>query len=417
MVPNSMLSNQLIDQYGNPISSAAIGGGFERKSDAYDALLGIGLATAANIAVTPELALKCVPVYRGVSVRCEVLGSLPFLLYERREDGGKDRAINHPLYRLIHDRPNAWTSAADFVMQLELDCITDAGGFALANRSGEKIVELIRLAPRSVNCQFDDATLEPKYEVTLKNGSKRIYRWQDILHVPTLGGMSAIKQAREAIGLCMAMERHAGALFGNGARPSGVLKFKRKLDDAVYDRLVRSWGSGHNGENAGKTAILEDDADFTALTFNSVDLQFQELRGFQVVEIARALGVPPTLLMDFGRATWANTVDMSQAFLTYTELPRMKLWQGAVSRLLTAEEQAKFVPEFLVDELVKADIAARFEAYSKAIASRVLNPNEARAKENLAPYDGGNEFANPNIQTAADAPKPPVQPAKPRIVA
>ena len=106
---------------------------------------------------------------------------------------------------------------------------------------------------------------------------------------------------------------------------------------------------------------------------------------------------------------------MSQAFLTYTELPRMKLWQGAVSRLLSADEQKKFVPEFLVDELVKADIAARFEAYSKAIASRVLNPNEARAKENMAPYDGGNEFVNPNIQPAADA-KPPTQ-TKPRLAA
>src|SRR6266566_1173254 len=93
---------------------------FERKSDAgYEALLGVGLATAANIAVTPELALKCVPVYRGVSVRCEVLGSLPLLLYERLTDGGKDRATKHPLYRLLHDRPNAWTSSADFVMQLE----------------------------------------------------------------------------------------------------------------------------------------------------------------------------------------------------------------------------------------------------------------------------------------------------------
>jgi hypothetical protein len=42
---------------------------FERKTGAYDALLGIGLQTAASIAVTPELALKCAPVYHGVSVR------------------------------------------------------------------------------------------------------------------------------------------------------------------------------------------------------------------------------------------------------------------------------------------------------------------------------------------------------------
>ena len=108
---------------------------FERKSDAYETLLGIGLQTAANIAVTPELALKCVPVYRGVSVRCEVLGSLPFMLFKRRDDEGKDRATDHPLYKLIHHRPNAWTSAAQFVMQLEQDCITNGGGYALANRN------------------------------------------------------------------------------------------------------------------------------------------------------------------------------------------------------------------------------------------------------------------------------------------
>ena len=200
----------------------------------FEALIDLGARTAADIAVTPTTALKCVPVYAGVRVRCETLGSLPFLLYERRDDGGKDRATKHPLYRLIHDRPNAWTSAADFVMTMEQDCITDGGGYALANRSGDKIVELIRLAPRSVCVEADDATLEPKYEVTLKNGTKRTYPWQDILHVPSLGGLAPIKQAREAIGLCMAMEKHAGRLFGNGARPGGVLKVKGKLTDPVY---------------------------------------------------------------------------------------------------------------------------------------------------------------------------------------
>lgn len=396
---------------------------FERKSDAFEALLGIGMQTAANIAVTPELALKCTPVYRGVSIRGEVLGSLPFMLYQRRADGGKDRATDHPLYKLIHERPNGWTSATEFVAQLEVDCITDGGGYALANRSGDKIVELIRLAPRSVAVDVDDATLEPKYEVTLKNGSKRTYRWQDILHVPTLGNLAPIKQGREAIGLCMAMERHAGALFGNGARPAGVLKFKRKLDDAVHARLMKSWGSGHSGENAGKTAILEDDADFFPLTFNSVDSQFEQLRNFQVTEVARLLGVPPTLLMDFGRATWGNAEQMAQGFLTFTLLPRMKFWAGAVSRLLSAEEQDKFVPEFVADALVQAEIAARFEAYAKAITNGILNPNEARALENRPPYEGGNEFRVPMNTEAPGAapakpePKPPVQQAKPRVVA
>ncbi len=94
---------------------------------------------------------------------------------------------------------------------------------------------------------------------------------ESILHVPAFDNVSAIRQAREAIGVCMAMERHAGALFGNGARPAGILKFKRKLTDEVFERLQKSWGSGYAGDNAGKTAILEDDGDFEPLTFSSTD--------------------------------------------------------------------------------------------------------------------------------------------------
>jgi HK97 family phage portal protein len=389
----------------------------ERKEMDITALLDLGARTAAGIAVAPESALRCMPVYRGVSIRSEVLGSLPFHLYARRADGGKQRATDHPLYRLIHDRPNAWTSAAEFVMALEQDTITHGGGYALANRTGDKIHELIRLAPGSVTSKTDDKTLEPSYEVALKDGSKRIYPWQDILHVPALGGLSPIKQAREAIGLCLAAEMHAAKLFGNGARPSGVLKFKNRLSETGLARLKASW-KNHTGDGAGGTAILEEGGEFEPLTFSSVDLQFQELRLFQVQEIARMLGVPPMLLMDFGRATWGNSEQMAQSFLTFTILPRMKLWQGAVSRLLSTDDQAKYLPEFMVDELVKAEIAARFEAYSKAITNGILNPNEVRAMENRAPYDGGDDFRVPmNTEQPGDQ-KPPVrEQAKPRVAA
>lgn len=401
---------------------------FERKSaSSFDFLLGAGMQTAASIAVSPEIALRCIPVYAGVRVRCETLGALPLHLYAKDDAGKKDRAVDHPLYKLLRDRPNPWTSAAEFVMQLEQDAITDGAGFALANRSGDKIVELIRLSPKAMTVRIDANTLEPTYDLTLAGGKKINYSWQDILHIPTdLPGLnlhsqgrgSPIRQAREAIGLTMAMERHAGLLFGNGARPSGVLTYKGKFNKDALERLKASWRQAHAGEASGGTAILEDGIEFQPLTFNSVDMQFQELRAFQVVEIARALGVPPTLMQELGRATWANAEEMSQTFLAFTILPRMKLWQGAISRLLSAEDQAKYYPEFMVDELVKADIAQRFAAYAQAIQARIFSPNEVRAKENMAPYEGGDEFANPNITPNAPAPAvvPPVR-SKPRVVA
>jgi len=388
---------------------------FSRKSapafTGWEALVDFGRETASGILVSPDNALRCTAVFAGVRVRTETLGQLPIHLYKRGADGAKSRADDHPLYRLLHDRPNAWTSAAEFVLQLEKDTITHGDGFALANRSGSKIVELIRLKPGSVTVETDPDSLEPRYRVTIKGNTQALYRWQDILHIPSIDGMSPIRQCSESIGLAIAMERHAGRIFGNGGRPSGILKKKGPpLTPEAYARLKDSWTSAHAGENSGKTAILEGDLEFEALTFNSVDLQFQELRAFQLGEIARALAVPPTLLFDYGRATWGNAESMAQNFLSFTILPRVKIWQGAISRLLSPEEQKNLYPEFMVDELVKADIAARFEAYSKAIASRILNPNEARAKENLSPYEGGDIFANPNIDTA----EPAAQPARPK---
>lgn len=386
----------------------------EKKSiDAWSALIDAGSRTAAGIMVSPDRALKCVPAYAGVRVIAETIGSLPCHLYERQSDGSKTRATKHPLYRLLHDRPNGWTSASEFVMALQMDALLHGRGLALANRSGERIVELIQLSAASTVVEIDPDNMEPVYKTTLKNGTTRKYRWQDILHLHPLGGMAPIKQASEAIGVAMAMETYAANLFGRGARPSGVIKIKGKLSEDAGKRLKASWAGLHSGANAGGTAVLEEGAEFDPVTFNSVDLQFQELRAFQVTEIARALRVPPTLLQDFGRATWGNATEMSQSFLTFCVLPWLKLWQGAISRLLSTEEQATYFAEFLVDDLVKADIAARFTAYAQAVQSRIILPNEIRAMENRAPIPGGDEFPS----AAASIPIEPVQQRpKPRAV-
>lgn len=362
--------------------------------------------TASKIAVTPSKALECAPVARAVAVRSETLGVLPLHLYRRLEDGGKERA-DHPLADLLSNRPNGWTSAAAFIMELERDTLlNDAGAFAVANRvDGTRIHELIRLRPETVTIETDFIG-EPRYLVSQKGGGQRVYPWRDILHIPNVGGVSPIKQAREAIGLCVAMQGHAARIFANGGRPSGILKSPKKLSDPILVRLKESWSKAHSGEASGGTAILEEGMDFSPLTFNSVDLQFHELRGFQVTEISRALGVPPTLIFDLGRATWANAAEMAQAFLTFTLLARLRLWCGAVSRLLTPQEQKTLVPEFVVDGIVMADIEKRFAAYASAVSSRVLNPNEVRAMENRPPYAGGDKFENPNT-TAGNAPNVP----------
>lgn len=378
------------------------------------ALLGGGAPTAAGVSVTPESALRVPTVYAAVKVLSESVAQLPLVLYRRTADGGKERAGDHPLFEILHDQANDWTSAAEFRLFLQTQVLLHGNAYAFINRSGGRIVELIAIPSPAVAVETDATTLEPSYRVARADGASEIYSRHDIFHLRTLGtdpnaGLSPVMQAREAIGLAAAMEQHGARLFGNGARPSGVFKYNKMLGPDAAARLKASIEHAHRGgENSGRTMLLEDGIDFQPLQFSSVDLQFLELRRHQIAEIARVFRVPLHMLQELERTTHNNAESMGQQFLSLTVLPWLKLWEGAIRRaLLTPEERAEYVVEFLADDLARADLAGRFDAYAKAVTNGLLSPNEIRASENRPPYAGGDQFRLPlNTEDAAAAGKP-----------
>ena len=367
-----------------------------------------GLApTAAGIAVTPATAMRCTAVRCAVQTIAEAVGQLPIHVFERLADGSKSRATAHPAYRLLHDEPNDWTCAPDFFEQLTRDALLHGNAFAFIGRAGDALRELIRLDPAAVAVERDVRTGEPLYKLSEGTGQRYIDR-RDVLHLkaPSLDGLngaSPVVQAREAISLALVMEAHAAGLFGNGARPSGILTAKGHLSLESATRLKESWQAAHGGgARSGRTAVLEDDLTFQPITFSSVDAQFLELWQHTITEIARTFRVPPHLLYEMGRATWGNAAEMGASFVQFCLMRWVKAWQGELRlKLFAPAERDRFFAEFLLDDLLRADLAARAEAYAKLIAARVLNPNEARAMENRPPYEGGDAFANPNTTPGA----------------
>jgi HK97 family phage portal protein len=349
--------------------------------------------------------MQCAPVRCAVRAIAEAVGQLPFHIYRRNEDGSKERAPDHPAYALLHDRANAWTSAAKLREDTTQDALLhENGGFAYINRVDGKPVELLWLNAARMTVATDAVTGEPIYKYDAGQGTARIYSRNDILHIPSpsLNGSGLVRDGREAIRLAMVMEQHAARLFGRGARPAGILKFPNKLGAEVAARIKAAWQSAHGGSNSGGTAVLEEGGDFTPLTMNSVDAQFLELRKFQIEEIARIFRVPPVFLMEYGRATWSNSEEMGRQFLTYSLLPWLKRWEGEIALKLFSEgERETYFAEFLTDDLLRADFDTRMDGYAKAISARILNPNEARSAENRPPYEGGDKFENPNTSAGA----------------
>lgn len=366
-----------------------------------------GAATASAISVNPMTALECPALAAALRIRVETLASLGLFLYRRGADGDRSRATAHPLYKLLHDRPNAWTSSAKFIQQLETDVLTEGAGFAYAVRVGDgRIVELIRLDPTQVTVKIDSATQEPSYEVNQLGGTVT-FPWQDVLHIegsisfvgkPDSRPISAIRTVRESIGLNIALRRHLARILARGAKPSGILKVAGTLTDDAYARLQRQVTNSHTSENAGGTIILEQTgagSDFVPLTFSSVDLEFGQALIATNVDIGRALGIPPSMVFEMDRATWANAEAMFSAFKTLTLLGRCQLWQGAINRLLTPEEQAEYYAEFEIDALAKANLSERFKAYQAACGGPWMTPDEVRSLDNRSSIDGGDKLRPP----------------------
>lgn len=384
----------------------------ETRAFADEQLAWLILGDAASISVTAKTALNCTAVYAAVKVLSETVGQLPVHLYKRTDGVGKERDRQHPAARVVNRFANPWTTATQFREQMMVDLCLHGNCFAWIGRNTRRqVTELQRLDPTAVAVERDEASGEPVYVVTEKGGGKRRYRFGDVLHLQDIStdglkGEAPISCGRKAIQLALALEGYALKLFENGARPSAVIETKETLGDKGRKRIQNSFTDGFAGElNAGRVPVLDEGMAFKQISMASTDAQFLELRKFAVLEIARLFRMPPHFLAELERTTHSNAEQMGAQFLAYTMLPWFRAWQDELAlKLLTPKERDSHYFEFLVDDLVRADIAARFTAYSQAVTNGILNPNEVRAAENRAPYVGGDQFRLPmNTENPANA--------------
>jgi HK97 family phage portal protein len=127
-------------------------------------------------------------------------------------------------------------------------------------------------------------------------------------------------------------------------------------------------------------------------------MQYLETRAFQVEDIARIFRVPLHMIQSTEKATsWGSGIEnMSLGFVQYTLLPWLKRFESVFWRdLLLPAESQEIYTEFLVDGLLRGDVKNRYAAYQVAIQNGIMSPNEVRAKENMNPREGGDEYMSP----------------------
>lgn len=347
--------------------------------------------------VTPEISLTIPSVLAAFTILCEDISSLPLVLYERGADEERSRAYTHSYYSLLHDAPNPEMTSMTF-REIKIGHLLAWGNFysqKILNQRGE-IAELWPLRPDRMTVARMDG--EKFYHYVSTDGQLYTFLQDEILHIPAFGfdglvGYSRIALARNTIGLALSSEKFGSKFFANDARPGFILKHPGTLSDDAYTRLKESWDEEHKGaKNAHKKAILEEGMDIAEIGLPPSDAQFIETQKWTVTQVARVFRVPPHMIGDVEKTTsWGTGIDsQEQGYVNHTLRPwTVRAEQAFGQQLLLPEERKVYYWEHLFDALVRGDLTTRFSTYVQAITNGIMNPNEARRKENMSPYEGG----------------------------
>ena len=351
--------------------------------------------SSAGKRVNERSAMQMTAVYSCVRILAEAVAGLPLHLYRYKEDGGKEKAIDHPLYLLLHDEPNPEMSSFVFRETLMTHLLLWGNAYAQIIRNGKgEVIALYPLMPDRMTVDRDrDGKLYYEYTVstddtpTVKGTVVRLNS-SDVLHIPGLGfdglvGYSPIAMAKNAIGMAIACEEYGAKFFANGAAPGGVLEHPGTIKDP--QRVRESWQSTFGGSgNANKIAVLEEGMKYTPIGISPEQAQFLETRKFQINEIARIFRVPPHMVGDLEKSSFSNIEQQSLEFVKYTLEPWLVRWEQSIQRtLLSPEEKKQYFAKFNVEGLLRGDYASRMTGYATARQNGWMSANDIRELENM----------------------------------
>ena len=358
--------------------------------------------------VDEKSAMQIATVYACVRLLAETVAGLPLHLY-RTKDGGsaKERAMDHPLYKLLYRQPNPEMTSFSFREVMMTHLLLWGNCYAQIIRDGKNgVLGLYPLLPENIEIDRDDKGqifyIYHAYtdEKPGENNKDIYFRRDEIFHVPGLGfnglvGFSPIAMMKNALGTTLAVEKYGSSFFKNGAQPAGVLEHPGVLKDP--SKIRENWSAVYGGaNNAHKVAVLEEGMQYKAISLPPEDSQFLSTRQFGVNEICRIFRVPPHMVQDLEHATFSNIEHQSIDFVVHTLTPWLvRFEQAIVKDLLMEEEQDEYFPKFNVDGLLRGDYQSRMQGYATGISNGFLSPNDVHRLENwdLIPAEkGGNDY-------------------------
>jgi HK97 family phage portal protein len=349
-----------------------------------------------------------------VTIIARTIASLPVYVYQETEKG-RVKVEDHPVCRLLArpDGDDGILSWGDFAEWWISSALLAGNGLACIADDGRGAPTALRpipwwcanpvINPNTGRVTFHVAATNlpwwPTFSPTTINSSDAMWL-RDRTDTGVLG-RSALSRAPQVLQAALDVQAFSSETFAKGAKLSGVVEFPGRLSNEASQRISNSWQQVHAGPwNAGRVAVLEEGAKFSALSMTLEDAELLSSRKFMTEEIARLYNIPLPILNVWDHSTFTNSDTASQWFGQLTLAPWCRKIEREASRVLFNDPS--FHLELDLSALMRGSFSTRIASEISMVRAGVLTPNEMRIAEGWPALPGGDE-----LQAQAIGGRPP----------
>lgn len=349
-----------------------------------------------NVVVDREGILANPYVFRCQSMIARDIAKLRVKLVQQQ--GGIWQETASPAFSPVLRKPNHFQTRNQFWECYFLSKLARGNTYVLKQRDNRGVVvALYVLDPQRVQVLVSDSgsvfyrlssdnLARVGEDITVPAREIIHDRWNCLFH--PLVGISPLWANALAATQSQKISENAASFFANQSRPGGILTAPGSISDETAARLKSAFEQGYSGENAGRIAVVGDGLTFSQLTVTATDAQLVEQLKWTAETIVATYGIPPYKL-GLGSMPTANNVQSLNVEYYSQAL------QGLIEDAETCLDDGlgldgfNMGSEFDLDGLLRMDSQTQIEVLKTGVGAAIFTPNEARARMDLGPKDGG----------------------------
>ncbi|WP_197491560.1 phage portal protein [Bacillus sp. SJS] len=340
--------------------------------------------SSASAFITENEALKVPAVKASVELISNSISTLPIYLYAELDDKSVQK-VKDPRTAVLNEDANNHEAAQVIKKKIVQDYLLRGKAYIY-----KKDGKLYHLEAKNVEEQTfteDGFTMSRKqYEY---RGFNTVTLFEhEVIEVDS-GTNGLLADQGELFKTALNQLTYNSTIMENGALPAGILKATSRLTETAITRLRSSFEGLYSGHNkAGKTIILEEGLDYSSLSLNPNELQFNESIKQTTADIARAFNLPESMINS--AANKYNSLEQNHiSFLQNTLTPIITAIESAFSKhlLLPMEKEQGLFFRFDTSEIIRATEKEKVDVVANSLKSGLISMNEARYKLDMKPIE------------------------------